>query len=122
EEAELHPSWAPTMEGLIDSAEKLERKDEEISLADSISVASSFTRRSLEEHFGSGLPITVAPYGAPPPLVTEPNRRGPGEPIRVLYAGHLAQRKGIAYLIAALQRLDVPWRLTLAGPRPVLAP
>ena len=122
EEAELHPSWASTMEGLVDSSEKLARKDEEIALADDVVVASSFTRRSVEDHFGAGLPITVTPYGAPPPLVSQPGRRDPGEPLRLFYAGHLAQRKGIAYLIAALQRLSVPWQLTLAGPLPSAAP
>jgi alpha-maltose-1-phosphate synthase len=45
------------------------------------------------------------PYGCPEPLLTHPDRRLPGEPLRLLYAGHLAQRKGIADLIAALNRL-----------------
>ena len=127
EEAALHPAWAPTMEGLADSSEKLARKDEEIALADVIIVASTFTRRSVEDHFGAAHcstlgAIEVAPYGAPAPLVDRPGRRAPGEPLHVLYAGHLAQRKGIVYLIAALRRLDTPWRLTLAGPRPASAP
>jgi glycosyltransferase involved in cell wall biosynthesis len=122
EEAALHPAWAPTMEGLMDSCEKLARKDEEIALADNIVVASTFTRKSVEDRFGTNLAIEVGAYGAPPPLVDRPNRRGPGELLHLLYAGHLAQRKGLAYLIAALRRLDVPWRLTLAGPRPAHAP
>jgi glycosyltransferase involved in cell wall biosynthesis len=121
EEAELNPSWMPTMEGLCDSPSKLARKDKEIELADNIVVASSFTQRSLEEHFGKQLTIAVAPYGAPPPLVAEPARRNANDPLRLLYAGHLAQRKGVAYLIAALRRVDVPWLLTLAGPRPAAA-
>jgi glycosyltransferase involved in cell wall biosynthesis len=122
EEAALHPAWAPTMNGLSDSQEKLARKDEEISLADNIFVASTFTHRSIEEHLGADPAIKITRYGAPSPLVDRPNRRGPGEPLQVLYAGHLAQPKGLAYLIAALHRLVVPWRLTLAGPRPAHVP
>lgn len=122
EEAELHPAWAQTMEGLVDSDAKLARKDEEIALADRIVVASSFTRQSLEEHFGQNLPVTVAPYGAPLPTVEQPSRRAAAEPLHLFYAGHLSQRKGFAYLIAALQRADVPWRLTLAGPMPAAPP
>jgi alpha-maltose-1-phosphate synthase len=122
EEAILHPAWAPTMGGLLDSSEKLARKDEEISLAGNIVVASTFPRRSLEEHLGADLPIEVAPYGGPLPLVDQPSRRAPGEPLHLLYAGQLTQPKGLAYLIAAVSRLDVPWRLTLAGGRPQAAP
>ncbi len=122
EEADMHPAWAPTMEGLVDSPSKLERKDEEIELADQVVVASSFTRRSLEEHFGRDLAITLTPYGAPPPLVTYPARRRAGEPLHLFYAGHLTQRKGMAYLIAALHSVDIPWQMTLAGPRPAAAP
>lgn len=122
EEAELQPTWAQTMGGLLDSEEKLARKDAEIRLANRIVVASSFTQRSIEEYFGERLPITVASYGAPKPLVAQPFRRAPGEPLELFYAGHLSQRKGVAYLIAALHKLDVPWRLTLAGPRPDSAP
>jgi glycosyltransferase involved in cell wall biosynthesis len=122
EEATLHPVWAPTMQGLIDSSDKLARKDEEIALADNIVVASAFTRKSLDDHFGANPAIEVAAYGAPAPLVERPNPRGASEPLQLLYAGHLTQPKGLAYLIAALRRLDVPWRLTMAGPRPAHVP
>ncbi|MCJ2544007.1 glycosyltransferase family 4 protein [Thermostichus vulcanus] len=122
EEAERLPEWAPTMEGLRDSAAKHDRKDEEIRLADHIFVASSFTRASLTDHFGESLTISTVPYGCPPPLVTQPAQRHAGEPLKLLYAGHLAQRKGIADLIAALNRLEIDWRLTMAGPLPAVAP
>ena len=121
EEAERLPEWAPTMEGLRDSAEKHARKDGEIELADHVIVASSFTRDSLRAVMGDR-PVHVTPYGCPPPAASEPARRAEGAPIELLFAGHLAQRKGIADLIAALDLLTVDWRLTLAGPRPASAP
>ena len=122
EEADRLPEWAPTMEGLRDSAAKHDRKDEEIRLADHVLVASSFTRSSLVEHFGPDLRVTTIPYGCPRPLVSNPDRREHGAPLHLMFAGHLTQRKGVADLIAALDRVAIDWRLTLAGPRPATIP
>ena len=47
EEAELHPEWAPTLGALVDSEEKLARKDEELALADLVVTASTFARESV---------------------------------------------------------------------------
>lgn len=121
EEAERLPEWAPTMEGLRDSAEKHARKDAEIGLADHIVVASSFTRKSLLDHFGP-MQVHVTPYGCPPLAPRGIAKRANGAALELFYAGHLSQRKGIADLIAALRILEIDWRLTLAGPRPDKAP
>jgi starch synthase len=121
EEAERLPEWAPTMEGLRDSSAKHDKKDAEIELADHIVVASSFTRQSLQDHFGD-IAVHVTPYGCPPPSGLPFSERSKQAPIELFFAGHLAQRKGIADLIAALRMLDVDWRLTLAGPKPSHAP
>ena len=118
EERDLRPEWASTLDGLRDSEAKHARKDEEIRLADHIFVASSFTKQSLTDHFGDALPIEVAPYGAPSPLIDRPCARAPGEPLRILYAGRLRQSKGVAYLFESVQRADFPWQLTLAGSKP----
>lgn len=115
EERELAPDWAQTIHGLQDSPTKLQRKDTELLAADVVVVASSFTKRSLEGQVHKDVPVVVAPYGAPPPFVFRPLERRPNEPLRIMYAGHLDQRKGISYLIAALESLKVPWRATLAG-------
>lgn len=120
EEADRLPEWAPSMEGLRDSTAKHARKDAEIELAEHIIVASSFTRQSLQDHFDD-LTVHVTPYGCPPPAPGDPATRE-GAPLELMFAGHLAQRKGIADLIAALQVLQIDWRLTLAGPRPTDAP
>jgi glycosyltransferase involved in cell wall biosynthesis len=122
EEAALQPAWAPTMEGLIDSCEKLARKDEELELADEVIVPSTFTRESLKGQIDDHKSVTVAQFGAPRPIVTKPAQRSESEPLHVLYAGHLSQRKGFAYLIAAMSKLHIPWRLSVAGHRPANAP
>src|SRR5262249_32261440 len=64
EEAEREPEWAPTLTGMLDSADKLARKNDELRLATRVVVASTFTKRTL-----AGSPCTaqidVVPYGAP---------------------------------------------------------
>ena len=62
EEAEREPQWAPTLTGRDDSAEKLARKDAELAAADTVIVASSFTRQTLEASAGVKS-VHVVPYG-----------------------------------------------------------
>lgn len=121
EEAQRLPEWVPTMEGLRDSTDKHDRKDAEIELADHVIVASNFTRESLRSEI-SGPTVHITPYGCPTPKLIKPSQRASGGPIKLLFAGHLAQRKGIADLIMALDLLEVDWQLTLAGPCPVHLP
>src|SRR5580658_7750941 len=115
EERELRPEWALTLSGIHDSAEKLAGKDREIALADSIIVASSFTASTLETYPAPiGAPIFRIPYGAPPVgEKRELTRRE--DPLRVLFVGQMGHRKGLGYLIDAMDRLQVPANLTLVG-------
>ena len=55
-EKQRWPDWTNTLTSLKDSEEKLNRKDEELSLADRIFVASSFTAKTLEELSGQTCP------------------------------------------------------------------
>jgi glycosyltransferase involved in cell wall biosynthesis len=121
EEKELNPGWANTLEGLKDSAEKLERKDEEIALADKIFVASSFTMNSLKAYPGTLAPVSVIPYGFPP--ATEKNYRniGPSQKIKLLFVGGLSQRKGLSYLFKAVEGLDANLELTVVGRLPQIS-
>lgn len=114
EEAELRPEWAGTLPGNLDSAGKTARKDEEIALADRIVVATSFTRETLRRHPGFGAEVSVLPYGAPSVEGAEKGRRA-GGPLRVLFAGSLGQRKGLAYLLEAVELPGVEVELTLIG-------
>jgi alpha-maltose-1-phosphate synthase len=121
EERELKPEWAATLSGTHDSEEKLARKDREIELADSILVASAFTAETLKS-FPRPIPASIyrIPYGAPPVGEPRPATRRE-DPLRVLFVGQLGQRKGLGYLIDAMDELRVPATLTLLG-RPVALP
>lgn len=121
EEKERLPAWGDSMQGLLDSAAKLERKDAEIEAADKVVVASTFTRDSLLHSF-KNISVDITPYGCPKPIVDHPKQRKAGEPLQLLYAGHLSQRKGVADLAAAVSYLEVDWRLTIAAPKPATMP
>lgn len=115
-EKEKWPEWASTMTGLMDSEEKLMRKDKELALADLIFVASTFSANTLNEYPGNLPAVKVVPYGFPE--VTD-NRdysvKKTGAPLKLLYVGSLSQRKGIANLFAAVDSLKNNVELTLVG-------
>ena len=120
EERELEPLWESTLAGTRDSARKLERKDRELALADVIFVASSFTRSTLETAPDSAAILgrtRVFPYGAPPalPEADLPAPRAAGTPLRVIFVGLLSQRKGLSYLLEAVEQLGKSVELTIIG-------
>lgn len=103
EEAERHPTWAPTLGAPQDSPEKLVRKAEEISLAELVICPSRFVQATLPP----GTRSLVAEFGSPSPAPWVSRRPGP---LRLLFAGAMSQRKGLADLFAALrllQRTDI---------------
>ncbi len=117
EEAELKPEWADTMPALRDSDEKTTRKDQELQLAETIIVASQFTADTLKEApFDLPEPIIV-PYGCPPTRnaqdVVQP--RPKGAKLKVLFVGSLGQRKGLSYLLDAVELMGDRVELTLVG-------
>ncbi|MEP7014318.1 MAG: glycosyltransferase family 4 protein [Verrucomicrobiota bacterium] len=112
EEKEREPEWASTLTGTRDSAEKLARKDEELKLAQRIIVASTFTRTTLGEAPGTKK-IDIIPYGAPPALFNDIKKAA--GPLKVLFAGSLGQRKGLSYLVKAIEMLNNSVELTLLG-------
>ncbi|MBC8063825.1 MAG: glycosyltransferase family 4 protein, partial [Chlorobia bacterium] len=114
EEASLRPEWAMTLEGLNDSPEKLERKDQEARLAQDIIVPSEFVAASLAECPGVEGRIHVVNYGCPTPADHLAYRDS--GPLRVLFVGSLGARKGVPYVLEAVEDLDI--ELTLVGPLP----
>jgi alpha-maltose-1-phosphate synthase len=112
EEKEREPAWAPTLTGTLDSAEKLGRKDDELRLATRVIVASTFTKQTLGDA-PSTAKIDIVAYGAPPPISDEIRR--PASRLKVLFAGSLGQRKGLSYLLNAIEMLKDAVELTLLG-------
>jgi len=119
EEKVREPQWAVTLTGALDSPEKLVRKDEELALADTIIVASTFTRKTIESAPDlSGKPVHIIPYGSPPSKPVALTARAGGK-LKVLFVGGLGQRKGLSYLIKAIEMLGSSVELTLVGMKTV---
>jgi glycosyltransferase involved in cell wall biosynthesis len=102
QEAERYPEWEPTLLGTRDSNTKLERKSAELQLADLVICPS----RQVGESLPPGTRSFVAEYGCPAPVEERP--RSDKSQLRVLFAGTMSQRKGLADLFAAMNLLQRP--------------
>jgi glycosyltransferase involved in cell wall biosynthesis len=118
-ELDNNPAWASTLTGFKDSAQKLARKDQELALADTIFVASTFTKKTLEDYPGKLSEIRVIPYGFPE--VTSAKTYAPliNRKLKVLFVGGLSQRKGLSYLFEAVEGLEAEISLTVVGKKSV---
>jgi len=109
EEALRLPAWAETLGGgIADSTEKLERKTRELELADLVVVPSQFVKDSLPA-WAKEKEIVISPFGTP--YVSSPAEKKIGKndfdrPLRVMFAGSMGQRKGLADLFSAVKMLD----------------
>jgi len=114
-ELERWPDWAATLTNFKDSESKLANKDEELSLADVIFVASSFTASTLKDFPGKLGPVEVIPYGFPQVVERRDYRTIGNSPLKLLFVGGLSQRKGIADMFAAVEALGNKVELTVVG-------
>ena len=105
--AERLPEWEPTLVGTRDSAKKLARKTREISLADVVICPSKFVLKSLPEDVRQSKTCLVAEFGTPENNGSADKPRSGYEegPLRVLFAGSMSQRKGLADVFAAFKQL-----------------
>lgn len=115
EERAKNPEWAITLGGFNDSDKKLQRKDEELKLADKIYVASSFTKKTLRMYPGKLADIEVIPYGFPPVNTQRKYDDIQNRKIRVLFVGGLSQRKGLSYFFEATKGLEEKIEATVIG-------
>jgi len=102
EEADRFPEWEPTLFSTRNSEEKFQHKTEELALADQVICPSQFVWESLP--ISARKKCKVSEFGSPPlrPLQSRPmNQR-----LRILFAGTLSQRKGLADLFAAMKLLN----------------
>jgi glycosyltransferase involved in cell wall biosynthesis len=100
--------WPDATEGSIhvEPQWKRRRKDAEAALATRISVASEFTKQSLERG-GVSAPIAITPYGFPVDLFAERRERPSGR-FTVLVVGAQSLLKGTPYLLEAWKRAAIP--------------
>ncbi|BAN35166.1 glycosyl transferase group 1 [Sulfuricella denitrificans skB26] len=117
EEAELNPEWAVTIAALNYSTEKLNRKDEEIALADKVIVASNFTASNLTLGNFANKDVVIIPYGSPTPIQQVIPDKDNSRKLKVLFVGNLSQGKGISYLFGASDLLKDKIALTVIGSR-----
>lgn len=117
EEKKRWPEWSSTLVSARNSTCKLERKDLEIQSSDQIFVASSFTKKTLNDYPGALSPVHVIPYGFPP-VAEEKDYSGISHrPLKLLFVGGLSQRKGIADVFTVADRLGKHVKLTIVGNR-----
>lgn len=114
EEAELQPAWKGTLNALADSDAKCAKKDQELEMADTVIVPSTFVKDTLEMYPGTKK-IIVNPFGVPSSVAAPREVTNSDEPLRVLYVGGLTQRKGIAYLFEAIEKAGKAVTLTVIG-------
>lgn len=113
QEKDKWPDWSETLVGFKDSQEKLNRKDQELELADVVFVASSFTAKTLEDYPVDIKNIEIIPYGFPE--VGPEKEYNYGDAIKVLFVGGLSQRKGIADLFKVVDDIGQSISLTVVG-------
>lgn len=106
QEAQRFPDLASALQSVQEPAMKLERKEQEIQLADHIFVPSSFVQKSLTDAGIKPEKIHVVPFGAPIEYF-HPQPK-PDKLFRALFVGRVGPRKGVHYLLQAWQELQLP--------------
>lgn len=102
EEAERYPDWEPTLGGTRDSHEKLGRKTRELELAELVVCPSNFVLESLPQSVRDTKTCVMIPFGSPSASIGS-DGKDYGMPLRVLFAGSMTQRKGLADVFAAMK-------------------
>ncbi len=99
-------------------ADYFRREDEEYALADFHCVASTVVRSQLIATGVSANRIWVVPYSANERVFSPPAAGNGREPLSIVFAGQLTQRKGLRVLFAAVKKLRAtrPVTLDLYGP------
>jgi glycosyltransferase involved in cell wall biosynthesis len=111
DEAERLPKWAYTLcGGIRDSVAKLERKTQELELADMVVGPGQFVMNSLPD-WAKEKEVVMVPFGSPEgkndlKLQKEKQKKLFDVPLRVLFVGSMGQRKGLGDLFAAIRLLN----------------
>lgn len=108
EEAQRYPDWEPTLDGTRDSEEKLQRKTREMELAEMVICPSRFVLDSVPESARAQKKCFYIPFGSPQVDDLSCRPAASGQKLRVLFAGAMTQRKGLADLFAAMKMISSP--------------
>ena len=119
-ELEKHPDCASSLEQEWELAlpeADFERLVDETKMAGAWLAASSFTKSTLVENGIPAESIHVAPYGVNPDKFRPAGtRRASDGPLHLLFVGRINQRKGVKYLLEALDKLPAKHvELTICG-------
>ena len=119
EEAARKPDWASTLavSRVRNHEARTARKEEELALAQTVIVASSFTARSLRYSPRAPSRVEVIPYGSPSLMPAPKQKPDSDRVIRALYVGGLSQRKGLSYMFDAVGFFRGSVLLTVVGMR-----
>lgn len=93
-------------------------KDEELRLADLIIVPSNYVKKTLLKTRFKKKKIVVVPYGFNDPFNRKKWTINPKKKVKILFAGNLSIKKGIHYLISAIEKINLKRKivdLTIVG-------
>ena len=114
-----NPSWAAYLEAFGSITERGHVMDAEIHLADIIVVPSSFARDTFLAEGVEPHKLAVVPLASTFETGDQRTSYRESGPLEILFVGQVSQRKGLSYLVDALNSLsDDDFRLTIVG-RPV---
>lgn len=103
DEAARAPQFAETTASL--PAWIIERHRVELAETDAVVVPSDYVRDTLTARGVPPTKIAVIPYGVDVERFRPPATSRPRDRFRMLFVGHLSQRKGIGYVLEAARRL-----------------
>lgn len=105
-EVDRLPEFSTMIEGLHDSISKKEKKEKELENANRVHVCSEFVKSTLTDYGYPEEKIKVMQFGSP--RIEEPIKsiKKCNNRLKVLFVGRIDQRKGIGYLLKAIQEFD----------------
>jgi len=105
EEKRLLPNFSDSI--ILDLSDSLsDRSNKEIELADWVLVASEYVRDTFIQYGVAPSKLLVCPYGVDISQFKPSNFKNNSEYFVILFVGQLSQRKGIKYLLDAVQVLN----------------
>jgi starch synthase len=119
EEAMLQPDFAGTMQHHNLPPSMQSQLDDEIAIAETILVLSSYQAQTFIEEGVAPERLVLTPLGVDVELFKPPPTRAERDGLQILFVGQLTQRKGLSYLLDGFRRADIPGSELILVGRPV---